>query len=189
MSNKHRAISTNLIFLIITTKISEILRFFIVLWICWLGSTTLVVAQKPSKAPKTTQANKQQTTGASNSVLPFGTLQKADSSKTVKSVKADSLRLSRQDSLWSKESTLKTEVKYTARDSTVMEDEGNVVLMYGEAKVEYDDIKLEADYIRLDYTKNEIFAKGTIDSTQKKVGFPVFTQGGTTYDADSLRYI
>ncbi len=188
MSNKHRAISTNLIFLIITTKIGEILRFFIVLWICWLGSITLALAQKPSKATKATQTNKQQTTGANNSVLPFGALQKADTSKAGKLVKTDSLRLSRQDSLWSKESTLKTEVKYTARDSTVMEDEGNVVLMYGEAKVEYDDIKLEADYIRLDYTKNEIFAKGTIDSTQKKVGFPVFTQGGTTYDADSLRY-
>ncbi|MFN8354610.1 MAG: putative LPS assembly protein LptD [Spirosomataceae bacterium] len=154
------------------------MRVIIVLLICGLGWVTSAWAQGQRRG---NQAN--------SAARPFGTLPvKNDTTQRQKSTKGDSLRLSRQDSLWSKEGALKTKVKYTSRDSTIMEDEGNIVTMYGEAKVEYEDIKLEADYIRLDYTKNEIFAKGTLDSTRKKVGFPVFTQGGTTYNADSLRY-
>lgn len=84
---------------------------------------------------------------------------------------------------------LKTKVIYSARDSVFLEAGDQIVHLYGKAKVEYGEIELEADYIRLDYSKNEVFARGTHDSTTNKdIGLPVFTQGQDKYDAEEIRY-
>ncbi|UTA69269.1 putative LPS assembly protein LptD [Emticicia sp. 21SJ11W-3] len=105
--------------------------------------------------------------------------------------KQDTVKVIIPDSLKSKDNSLQSIVKYTAQDSTVMEVDGRTVHLYGQAKVTYGDIALEADYIRLDWGKNEIFAHGSPDTTKKgeKVkGKPVFTQAGDTYNTDTIRY-
>jgi lipopolysaccharide assembly outer membrane protein LptD (OstA) len=67
--------------------------------------------------------------------------------------------------------------------------EKQVVNLYGGAKLKYGNIALEADYIRLDWSKNEVFAKGTLDTATKKIiGLPVFTQGQDKYDSEEVRY-
>ena len=64
-----------------------------------------------------------------------------------------------------------------------------MVNLYGGAKLKYGNIALEADYIRLDWSKNEVFAKGTLDTATKKIiGLPVFTQGQDKYDSEEVRY-
>ena len=84
---------------------------------------------------------------------------------------------------------LETTVFYSAVDSTILDAENQVVNLYGGAKVKYGQISLEADYIRLDWAKNEVFAKGTYDSTSKKeVGLPLFMQGSDKYDSKEIRY-
>ena len=56
-------------------------------------------------------------------------------------------------------------------------------------KLKYGNIALEADYIRLDWSKNEVFAKGTLDTATKKImGLPIFTQGQDKYDSEEVRY-
>jgi hypothetical protein len=84
---------------------------------------------------------------------------------------------------------VETTVFYSAVDSTVLDADKQVVNLYGGAKLKYGNIALEADYIRLDWAKNEVFARGTKDSaTQKIIGLPVFTQGSDKYDSEEIRY-
>ena len=95
---------------------------------------------------------------------------------------------SRKDTIQD-ESDLKTTVKYDAKDSTEMDVTGRIVDLYGDAKVDYGTIKLTADYIRINYETNELYARGTYDSTTKKIkGKPVFQDGSEKYDAKEMRY-
>ena len=80
-------------------------------------------------------------------------------------------------------------VKYTAQDSTIMMADAKEVHMYKNAEVTYGDINLKADYIKLNWITNEVYARGTYDSTTKKmVGEPIFMDGGTAYNTKEIRY-
>ncbi len=105
--------------------------------------------------------------------------------------KRDTTRVIIPDSLRSKGSGLQATVNYIAEDSTVMDIKGQIINLYGKAKVTYDDIELEADYIRIDWGKSEIFAYGSPDTTkkgEKTKGKPVFSQSGDKYNTDTIRY-
>ncbi len=105
--------------------------------------------------------------------------------------KRDTTRVSIPDSLRSKDSGLQYTVKYIAEDSTIMDIKKQAIYLYGKAKVIYNDIELEADYIQLDWGKSEVFAYGSPDTTRKgdKVkGKPIFTQSGDKYNTDTIRY-
>jgi len=115
-----------------------------------------------------------------------------------KIIKADTIRISKSDTInkkisqkdsLNKNQDLQTTVYYSAIDSTVLDTEKQIVNLYGGAKVKYGEISLEADFIRLDWAKNEVYAKGSFDSTTKKeIGLPVFTQGNDKYDSKEVRY-
>ncbi len=87
------------------------------------------------------------------------------------------------------ESDLKNTVQYSAQDSTIMDPGGQEVHLYGKAKVTYGAIILEADYIRLNWKTNEVFARGNYDSTSRKwIGQPIFQDNGEKYDTKEIRY-
>jgi lipopolysaccharide export system protein LptA len=135
---------------------------------------------------------KQPKVGKANSKSPLSSILKTKPSfgdslklKTAKDSLA-SLNISVPDTV---KGDLQTTVKYSARDSSIIDEENQMLYLYGNAKVIYGDIKLESEYITLNWKTNEVFAVGKTDSTsKKKVGFPVFTQEGTTYDADTVKY-
>jgi lipopolysaccharide assembly outer membrane protein LptD (OstA) len=103
-------------------------------------------------------------------------------------IRADSLIKTVPDTL-KKNNDLQTSVVYSATDSTIMDTQNQVVYLYGDAKVTYGDVVLQADFIKLNWDKNEVFAKGTKDTvTNKTIGKPVFKQGGEPYDADEIKY-
>ena len=52
----------------------------------------------------------------------------------------------------------KFKVKYTAKDSIDFDNANQIVYLYGEAKVEYGKISLEADFIKVYIGKNEVHA-------------------------------
>jgi len=84
---------------------------------------------------------------------------------------------------------LQNTVKYTAEDSTIMNVDLKEVHLYGNAEVTYGTINLKADYIRLNWITNEVFAKGNYDSTAKKmIGDPIFQDGSETYNTKEIRY-
>lgn len=79
------------------------------------------------------------------------------------------------------------QVTFSSTDSMVMIGRSNV-LMYGDGKVDYGDLKLNAAQIEVDLDKNEVYAVGTTDSIGEIVGKPVFTQGGTDYESSTMSY-
>ena len=106
---------------------------------------------------------------------------------------SDSLQLAVIDSVGADSvktaDSFKTTVKYESKDSTIYAADGQTVELFGEASVIYGDISLKADYIRLNYLTNEVYAKGRYDSTaQKWIGRPVFQDGEGKYDAKEIRY-
>ena len=103
-------------------------------------------------------------------------------------IKVDTLTKTVPDSL-KKNNDLQTTVVYSSKDSTVMDTKNQVVYLYGEARVKYGDVVLEADFIKLNWDKSEVFAQGTKDTVANKtIGKPVFKQGGEPYDADEIKY-
>ena len=105
----------------------------------------------------------------------------------------DSLRVAVGDSAAAdsaqNDATFKTTVNYQAKDSTIYAADGQSVELFGDASVIYGDISLKADYIRINYLTNEVYAKGRYDSTAKKlVGRPIFQDGEGKYDSKEIRY-
>lgn len=78
-----------------------------------------------------------------------------------------------------------------AKDSIVeVFSEGKrMVYYYGEVSVEYQDMKLTADYMEYDMNSGTLFARGTLDTlTGEWIGQPKMTQGKDTYEMEELRY-
>jgi hypothetical protein len=86
------------------------------------------------------------------------------------------------------DSALGAKVVYDARDSIVYNVIQQKVFLYGKGVVTYENIKLEADYIEYSFAGNEVRAKGYLDSLGRKVGYPVFSEGSQTFDADTIKY-
>lgn len=84
---------------------------------------------------------------------------------------------------------IKTTVNYHAKDSIRMDMTQRKAYLYGEAHADYDDIKLDARRINIDYKEELITAKGVPnDSTGKLEGTPVFVQKNDEYEADEIKY-
>jgi len=86
------------------------------------------------------------------------------------------------------DSVLDDEVKYNASDSISNDLINKKVYLYGDAEVTYGDIKLNADYIVYDFSSYTVHAMGVQDTLGNWVGLPVFTQGGTTFEAHEMEY-
>lgn len=87
------------------------------------------------------------------------------------------------------ENGLSSPVFTTADDSTRMDYQNNVLYLYGNAKVKFEDFELTADFIRVDRQHNLIFASGAHDHNKRYRGRPIFksaTEPPTT--TDSLYY-
>lgn len=111
--------------------------------------------------------------------LPSDTLTKADSAATADTLKP---RVRKSNS------ELKDKVEYNANDSMRISVDGRMLYLYNNAVVKYQDIVLKANYIALNFGKNEVFARGTYDTLGKVTGAPNFTKGNETFDCDSLKY-
>jgi len=82
---------------------------------------------------------------------------------------------------------LDNSVDFSARDSIVLIGR-NTAHMYGESKVVYGDIKLDAENIEMNLENSTVYAVGGVDSVGEAVGTPVFDDKGTTYEAKTMRY-
>jgi lipopolysaccharide assembly outer membrane protein LptD (OstA) len=83
---------------------------------------------------------------------------------------------------------IETTINYTARDSIRASLDNQIVYLYGEARIVYGEIQLEADEIEIDYGKNTLTAHGTRDSLGRRVGYPVFKNGGEVYETKDIVY-
>ncbi len=60
--------------------------------------------------------------------------------------------------------------------------------MYGNSSVTYGDIKLDAEQIEMNLGDNTVYAVGRADSVGEVKGTPVFHEGGSDYEAKTMRY-
>lgn len=82
---------------------------------------------------------------------------------------------------------LDNQVTLTSKDSLVMIGQ-NSIFMYGKANVVYGDLTLDADQIEMDMNRNTVYAVGRPDTTGEIVGSPIFVEGGTTYETETMSY-
>ncbi|WP_185154330.1 putative LPS assembly protein LptD [Fulvivirga sp. M361] len=83
---------------------------------------------------------------------------------------------------------IETTINYSARDSINFSVDTRIVKLYGDAKITYGSIELEADHIVIDYTNNTLSANGQLDSTGTRVGYPIFKNGSEVYETRDITY-
>lgn len=78
-------------------------------------------------------------------------------------------------------------VNYEAKDSLVFS-MGNLAWLYGQSKVTYADINLDAERMRLSLDSSLVYANGVPDSLGKLQGAPVFKDNSGEYKTKSMSY-
>lgn len=136
--------------------------------------------------------------GVFDSVVPLSApaIMAADTGATVDSVlvvPADSSRAvnraiaSAPSRMRYTKADLDAPVLFTSSDSMLIIRRDSA-FMYGSSSVTYGDIKLDAEQIEMNLRDNTVYAVGREDSTGELIGKPVFSQGGTDYEAKTMRY-
>lgn len=98
----------------------------------------------------------------------------------------DSLRL---DSInRRRKNSIDAPVKYSGTDSLVFLVGPKTAHIYGDAKVDYENMKLKAERIHMSLDSNLVHAEGVVDSTGEKRGTPVFDMGNDNYESDRMSF-
>lgn len=109
-----------------------------------------------------------------------------DSLRITQSSKGDTLRI---DSITpaKKKQPLDAPVVYESNDSLVFT-LGGAATLYGSGKVNYQNIELGAEVISMNMDSSTVHAYGIEDTTGVIKGKPVFKEGDTSYDTETIRY-
>ncbi len=102
--------------------------------------------------------------------------------------KNDSIITEKEKAAPKKESFIDDKIERTCNDSTIQDYKNNKVYYYGDAKVVYEDITIEAAFIEFDFEKRTVFAKGLLDSAGKMYGAPIFIEGDKKYQSESMTF-
>lgn len=79
-------------------------------------------------------------------------------------------------------------VVYACEDSMISYVSKKLIYLYGNASVEYLDLKIKADFIRMNLDSNLVEATFSADSLGNKIGIPEFSQGEQNFTAGNIRY-
>ena len=83
---------------------------------------------------------------------------------------------------------LEDEITKDATDSIKIDVQNQKVFLYGNASIEYQQIKITAGYIEINEHTETIIATSIADSSGKLVGFPVFKDDNQTFNAKEIAY-
>ena len=99
------------------------------------------------------------------------------------SIRADSVMRARSNGI-------DAPVKYSAEDSIVYDAASGTAYLYGNSKVDYENMKLASDKVHMNLDKSTVRATGTADSTAEGgiKGKPVFTMGKDEYQSDTMAF-
>lgn len=112
----------------------------------------------------------------------------SDSTSKNPPTASDTLKLTSDSLKLQKKSSIETTINYSANDSIVSSINGKLIWLYGNAKITYGIIELEADEILIDYGNNTVTANGRRDSTGRRIGFPIFKNGNEIYETKDIVY-
>ena len=91
------------------------------------------------------------------------------------------------DTTQKKRDDLEAPVIYQSQDSMVWYKNGNAYL-YGSGQVNYQKIELKANEITIDLETSTVYAQGTTDSVGTVTGRPIFADGDTPYESETMSY-
>ena len=99
------------------------------------------------------------------------------------SIRADSMMRARSNGI-------DAPVKYSADDSLVYDATTGTAFLYGNAKVDYENMKLASDKVFMNLDSSTVRATGTADSAEEDgiKGRPLFTMGKDEYKSDTMAF-
>ncbi|MFQ3608719.1 MAG: putative LPS assembly protein LptD [Chloroherpetonaceae bacterium] len=111
-------------------------------------------------------------------------------------VLTDSIFATRLDSSLSKSDSLRpvssdeldTIIVYTAKDSIIYDLANKTMSLFGDAKITYQEFRLNAPKVVIDTRINILDAESNRDSANKPIDVPKFSDAGGTYDAVKMSY-
>lgn len=94
------------------------------------------------------------------------------------------------DSAKTKKPGIDSPVEYVAKDSMVYDADSKLAYLYGESKVTYLNMNLDAEKITMNMDSSMVYAEGKRDSTTKGgiKGKPVYSQGSERYDSERMSF-
>ncbi|MBP5277369.1 MAG: LPS-assembly protein LptD, partial [Prevotella sp.] len=157
--------------------------------------------------PRKSKAQQAKDTVVLKDSLPLDSVGKELTEKTVPegpdTTKMDSLQLAiyrynkaiddsiRLDSInKKKKNSVESPVKYSASDSLVYDAASKVAYLYGSAKVDYQNMNLESERMRINMDSSTVYATGAYtDSTNTEIGGkPIFVMGQDKYENDTITF-
>jgi hypothetical protein len=102
-------------------------------------------------------------------------------------MQVDTISKNEMDSTIQK-SEIETTINYSAKDSIFYDLKSQKIKLYGNSKIDYGEINLEAYEILVDWNDKTLDANYLTDSTGKKIGKPIFSEGNQSYETDKITY-
>jgi hypothetical protein len=115
-------------------------------------------------------------------------------------IKTDSLVSKKDSTIVKSDSTFKdtaigrtknvfeSRIKYTARDSMVLDNPNEMIYLYGLASVNYETMDLKAGEITIDNKTKLVKAQYALDSLGNKIEKPAFNDGSQAFDSEKMAY-
>ena len=168
------------------------------------GSVGLTISDGADSAPASQnritarEARRARNIRSNNDATPQTAIAEAAETTADEELQPDSLRIvpdsltvaDRQDTVQKSHSFLDDIISGKNSDSLVYDVRNKLVYIYNEGDVDYQDMNMKADFMRINMDTKEIYAYGKPDSVDGKasVTHPVFTQGGSSYTMDTITY-
>ncbi|HYF68188.1 MAG TPA: putative LPS assembly protein LptD [Ohtaekwangia sp.] len=158
----------------------EPVRYFFLLFILLTGfALTSLAQEKGVRTPEGTLPVREDTTQLVTDSLH---------AETDLPALSDSLQYKSDTTKVAPKGDIETTINYTARDSIRASLDGKMIWLYGNAKITYGAIELEAEEILIDYGNNTLTAHGKRDSLGQRVGYPIFKNGSELYETKDIVY-
>ncbi len=120
--------------------------------------------------------------------IPLHTIAIDTMLKSEKLITEQSLDTTKNDSITKEKEFLTSKVDYKAKEYMRLSKKENKMYLYDEAEIIYGDLQINAGYIIVDSEKNEVYAYGIKDTTDAYVQTPIFKQGESVVEPDSIRF-
>lgn len=88
----------------------------------------------------------------------------------------------------SRKSDIETTINYTARDSMLFDIESQRIFLFGKSHIDYGATNLDAERTSIDWENRTLQANYVLDTTGRKIGKPVFSEGSEVYETDEITY-
>ena len=112
--------------------------------------------------------------------ISYGQIQEKDTQKSTQdSIKLDTI-------IPVKKSKLEHTVARSS-DDEVHDRKKNITYLLREAKVDYEDMKIEADYIEIDWNTGDVYAEGKRDSIGNVIERTKFKQGANEFEQEAFK--